>query len=185
MSKKPILPPLSEPASHTDVVRHFIRHRRELLHEELDWFAKQPSFARALDEAAHARDQCGKRLDHQRRLLRHVIPASYPLLQAQARQLDLSQSFDDLLLQVERALAGVYRAGDLYFYDTALRLGAYLGFHPTRVFLQTGSLTGARKLSRVSRARSLPLSAFPEPFHALAPFEMENVLCLYKAVLRP
>jgi hypothetical protein len=185
MTSKIIFPPLPQPASHTDVVRHFIKHRRAELHEELEWFAGQCTFAQALDEAAHARDKRGKRLHHQRRLLMHVIPQSHLLIQARAQQLGRSQSFDDLLSQIEQILSVVNHAGDLYFYDTALRIGTYLGLHPTCVFLQTGARTGAKKLSLGHKTRSLPLSAFPEPFHALAPFEMENVLCIYKQVLLP
>lgn len=165
------------------MVRHFINYRREALHEEFEWFAGQSSFVQALTEAAHARNKCGKRLRHQRRLRKHVIPEAYPLLLAQASQLERSQSFDDLLSKIETVLANVSGAGDLYLYDTALRIGTYLGLQPSRVFLQTGARAGAKKLSLGHQKRSLPLSAFPEPFQALEPFEMENVLCIYKDVL--
>ena len=185
MPSKLILPPLPQLASHTDVVRHFIKHCRKHLHEELAWFAGQDALAKALEEAAYARCKCGKRLPHQRRLLKHVIPQSYALLQAQAQLLERSQSFDDLFFQIEKILVSVHGAGDLYLYDTALRLGTYLGLHPTRVFLQTGARTGAQKLSLGHKARSLPLLDFPKPFHVLEPFEMENLLCIYKDELRP
>jgi hypothetical protein len=180
---KSFSPPLPSPVSHYEIVRHFILHKRNKLHDELAWFASQPSFARALDEAVHARDKHGKRLSHQRRLVRHVIPAAFSLLQAQTHQLEQSNSFDALLAQIELALSGVPHAGDLYFYDTALRLGAFLGLYPTRVFLQTGARKGALRLSSAYQNRSIPLSNFPEPFHALAPFEMENLLCSYESVL--
>lgn len=185
MAQRPISPPLRSPASHAEIVRHFILHKRNKLHDELDWFAGQSSFSKALDEAVHARDRRGKRLSHQRRLVRHVIPAAFPHLQKVSTQLRHSASFDDLLLHIEKALSGIPRAGDLYFYDTALRLGAFLGLYPTRVFLQTGARRGALRLSRKHQNRSVPLAEFPVDFRALAPFEMENLLCIYRSVLRP
>ena len=185
MARSSITPSLQAPASHGEIVRHFILHKRHKLHDELAWFAGQASFPRALDEAVHARDPRGKRLSHQRRLVRHVIPAAFPALKTISTQLRHSASFDNLLSQIEQALSGIPGAGDLYFYDTALRLGSFLGLYPTRVFLQTGALKGALRLSRRYRNRSISLAEFPVAFRALAPFEMENLLCSYESVLRP
>lgn len=98
--------------------------------------------------------------------------------------LSRSQTFDELMSKVEQILSAVPKAGDLYRYDTSLRIGSYLGLYPTRVFLQTGAYDGARKISKSFRERSVPLAQFPEPFHALAPFELENLLCIYKGSLQ-
>jgi hypothetical protein len=184
MARRPITPPLQSQPSHGEIVRHFILHKRGKLHTELARFAQQASFPRLLDEAVHARDHRGKRLSHQRRLARHVIPKAFLALKAISTQLQHSSSFDDLLHQIERALSEIPGAGDLYFYDTALRIGAFLGLYPTRVFLQTGALKGALRLSSKYRRRSTSLAEFPVAFRALAPFEMENLLCIYESVLR-
>jgi hypothetical protein len=156
-----------------------------LFHQELDWFAAQPSFNDVLIQAVHASDRRGKRLSHQRRLLRHVIPAAYSLLTTIRTSLESAATFDDLFALVDGALGSIPGSGDLYSYDTALRIGAYMRLYPTRVFLQTGALEGARKISTSYRSRSVPLSKFPEPYHALAPFEMENLLCVAKSALHP
>lgn len=104
---KSFSPPLPSPVTHNDIVHHFIHHKRKNLHDEFAWFANQPSFARALDEATHARNSRGKRLSHQCLLPRHVIPTSFPLLQAQSRQLERSGSFDELFDHVELTLSGI------------------------------------------------------------------------------
>lgn len=185
MPRTPKFPPLPVGATQTDIVRHYLRFRRPILHEELQWFAGQSSFALLLDEAVHARDKWGKRLSHQRRLVKHVIPTAYKLLTARESALQKAASFAELFDLVDSTLGAIPRSGDLYAYDTALRVGAWLRLYPTTVFLQTGALAGAKKLSCSLKARSVPLAHFPEPFHALAPFEVENLLCCYKAVLRP
>ena len=178
-------PPLPANPTHEAIVQHYIRFRRPVLHAELDWFATRPSFDVLLDDAVHARDQWGKRLSHQRRLVKHVIPTAYQTLKGLRAALQRAPTFDDLFALIEGALGPIPRAGDLYSYDTTMRIGAFLRLYPTRVFLQTGALAGARKLSRTYSARSIPLAQFPEPFHALAPFEVENLLCCYKSALRP
>ena len=178
-------PPLRKNPSHADVVRHYIGHRRAVLHEELDWFAEQANFPSALAEAVNARDRWGKRLSHQRRLLKHVLPAAQANLTKIQATLRRAKSFDELFEQVDAALGSIPNAGDLYAYDTSLRLGSYLRLYPTRVFLQTGALAGALKLSSSMRQRSVSPCHFPEPFHSLAPFEIENLLCCYKGHLKP
>lgn len=138
-----------------------------------------------LDEAVHARDKWGKRLSHQRRLLKHVIPTAYALFKAKSGRLQLVCDFDDLFGLIDGTPGKVLHSGDLYAYDTALRIGAYLRLYPTPVYLQTGAMTGARKISRTDRARTILLALFPVDYHCLAPFEMENLLCCNKRDLHP
>lgn len=185
MATRVVYPPLPPGSPHSEIVRHYIRFRRIKLHEELDWFASRPSFQDMLDEAVHARDKWGKRLSHQRRLLKHVIPTAYALLKAKSGRLQRAGDFDDLFGVIDGTLGPIPNSGDLYAYDIALRIGAYLMLYPTRVYLQTGAMTGARKISRTYRARSVPLALFPAGYHCLAPFEMENLLCCNKRDLHP
>lgn len=172
-------------ADYTAIVQHYILHQRAKLHNELHYFSSQPSLDLAIHEAVRAVDHRGKRLSHQRRLHTHVIPMSLPLMAAAKKLIARSNTFDELMSTVENILNAVPRAGDLYRYDTSLRIGSYLGLYPTRVFLQTGAYDGARKISKDFRERSVSLAQFPAPFHALAPFELENLLCVYKDNLQP
>lgn len=88
-----------------------------------------------------------------------------------------------LPLANEPILQIVPGAGCLYRYDTSLRMGAYLGLYPTRVFLQAGAYAGARRISGEFGDGPVPLARFPEAFHALAPFEVVNLLCIYSCDL--
>jgi len=185
MATKVTYPSLSVNSPHGDIVRHYIQFRRAEFHTELAWFASQPSFKSMLYEAAHARDDLGQRLSHQRRLRRHVIPAAYLLIEKISNELQTAANFEDLFSLIDTELNKVSYAGDLYSYDTALRVGAFLKLFPTQVFLQQGSMVGARKISTTYRERSVPLSQFPKSYHRLAPFEMENLLCCYKNNLHP
>lgn len=70
--------------------------------------------------------------------------------------------------------------GELYFYDTALRIGAYLNLHPEKVYLHRGTRIGAKKLGFDWKKESLDPAIFPEPLKPLKPLEIDYFLCIYK-----
>ncbi len=178
-----VIPALAFPSTHAQVVAHYIQYQRQRYRAELSWFQSQRSLLMAIREAALARDRRGKRLSHQRRLERSVLRVMWGMLRLRHRRLNQSQHFGVLFARIERLTMYIRGAGALYAYDTALRVGAYIGLTPHEVYLHAGSLEGAQKLLSNSRARSVPISVFPTVFHALAPEEMENLLCLYRRYL--
>jgi hypothetical protein len=74
----------------------------------------------------------------------------------------------------------VHGIGELYVYDTALRLGAHLRLLPGEVYLHAGMRRGARALGLDHRVRSLAPTKLPTPLRRLRPYEMEDVLCIYE-----
>jgi predicted kinase len=73
--------------------------------------------------------------------------------------------------------------GELYVYDTALRIGAKLNLFPARVYLHAGTRQGARALGLDARADALDMADLPREFHVLKPYEVEDVLCIFKSEL--
>jgi hypothetical protein len=73
--------------------------------------------------------------------------------------------------------------GELYVYDTSLRIGAYMGIWPQKVYLHAGTRKGAKALGFPSTARSIDPLAMPIEMSQLEPREMEDFLCIYKAHL--
>jgi len=71
--------------------------------------------------------------------------------------------------------------GPLYIYDLALRLGASLGFKPTKVYLHAGTARGAKAFG-IKGATASP-TQFPEALDELEPYEIENFLCIYEVEL--
>ncbi|MBI4192845.1 MAG: hypothetical protein HY525_20220 [Betaproteobacteria bacterium] len=76
-----------------------------------------------------------------------------------------------------RSVRGI---GELYVYDTALRLGAHLRLLPRQVYLHAGTRRGARALGLDHRAKSLAPTKLPAALRCLRPYEMEDVLCIYE-----
>lgn len=130
--------------------------------------------------------------EHQRRILKDSKRKFATLLKKLKAQILTCANFKDLydLLKKKCKPAGI---GDLAIYDTAMRLGAYLekstgkDFTPQEVYLHNGTAAGATSLKKMNKisysSNPVPLSVFSNLFKGLKPFEIEEVLCVYKNVL--
>jgi hypothetical protein len=166
------------------MVRHYILYYRPRARAELWTFCRQP-FEVALERAALAKDERGKRFPHQRRLPELVLRSAGGILLRAAEKLRRCDSFDQLHDVVKERLEGIRGLRRLYYYDTALHAGASLRLMPERVYLHRGTRVGARRLGMDWRADSLGPGAFPKELAALEPYEIEDFLCIYKDRLRP
>jgi hypothetical protein len=83
-------------------------------------------------------------------------------------------------VRVDAAVRSVRGIGELYAYDTALRLGAHLRLLPRHVYLHAGTRRGARALGLDHRAKSLATTSLPAALRRLRPHEIEDVLCIYE-----
>jgi hypothetical protein len=145
---------------------------------QLQSFSDEPSLTAAVSRACFAQSPDGKRYAHQRRIRLTALQDALVRL----REIDLSKSatFEDLHGAVHHAVAPVRGIGDLYVYDTALRIGAKLGLMPQRVYLHSGTKLGARHLGLDWRQPHLLMQDLPAAFHRLRPHETEDCLCIFK-----
>jgi len=104
--------------------------------------------------------------------------------QLQAARLEQTADFDELHQRVDQAIGSLHGIGELTVYDTALRIGARLGFLPERVYLHSGTRVGARALGLDWRATVLDVSDLPRELRDLRPHEIEDCLCIFKDKLR-
>jgi hypothetical protein len=118
------------------------------------------------------------RCDHQRRIPRLALDAvRRRLIAARIRKVG---SFHELFSIVDSALGGIPSIGELVVYDTALRIGANLGFEPDRVYLHRGTRRGARPLGLNWRAEWLLPADLPKEFRSLPAWQVEDILCIFK-----
>ena len=92
---------------------------------------------------------------------------------------------DDLFPLIDRLARDVRGIGTLAVYDTAHRLGLFLGLEPTRVHLHAGTRAGAMKLGLDVSRGWLSMGDLPIELRHLTPAEVEDVLCIYKDRFRP
>lgn len=158
------------------------------LDAELAYYRKPKSLNIVLHSAARAEFSEGKRHPHQYRLpagenLYHLV---YPKLREQASSFETANSFDEVHEITKRAILDLPRIGPLMVYDTALRIGANLGFEPKKVYLHAGAKQGAKIFFKVFLKEELPIniqSIEKERFlglDELSPDDVENFLCIMK-----
>ena len=141
------------------IIRHYNSHHRSNKKTELNWFRRQPSLEAAIKTAAKAEmepkpgKERGLRYSHQYRILRTAIPEAKRLLLEIHDDLQRCKSFHELWLLIKKTLEPVRGINELYIYDTALRIGAYLNLLPDRMYLHRGTRDGARAFGFVTRKR--------------------------------
>jgi hypothetical protein len=163
-----------------NIVQIYVKKFRPHAQAELDWFSNQPSFHAAIENAALAIDRRGKRLSHQRRLKKAALRKALTVLTDQSRALEDAGTFDALLKLVDNAARSIPGIGELYIYDTALRLGAKLNLFPEKIYVHAGARKGIRSLGLDFKATSLLPSALPRELRKLEPHELEDLLCIFK-----
>jgi hypothetical protein len=166
------------------IIRTYIRKVRPRARDELDWFHQQPSLRTAIEKAALAVNRKGKRYRHQCRLQRASLEQAHRVLLANSRTVQQARDFDDLFNRIDRILGPIPGIGELYVYDTSLRIGAKLNLLPTKVYLHAGTRVGARALGLDGSAATLKVSALPQEFCSLEPHEIEDILCIFKGELK-
>jgi hypothetical protein len=165
------------------LVRHYTTYHRPRAGQELDWFRSQKSLEAAIEVAALAKDENGKRLSHQRRMKLAVLQEACRILLSAKNAIEQCADFDELLTLIQDVLKGVHGLGELYFYDTALRIGVKMGLLPTKVYLHRGTRTGAKALGFDGNENSIECSVLPGTIQQLQPHEMEDFLCIYESEL--
>lgn len=148
--------------------------------QEIAWFQKQPSLRATIEAAARAIDGRGRRYSHQYRIRRESIRHATAALLAAKDHIARADSFDALHVLIAGQLREVAGIGELYLYDTAFRIGAYLRLLPTRVYLHAGTRDGARALGLEYRRQTLEMSEVPAELRHRQPHEVEDILCIFK-----
>jgi hypothetical protein len=166
-----------------EIVSAYIRDYREAASRELRWFASQRGVDDAVSLSAMAEGPSGKRLSHQRRIPRRVLINARRRLLAQIPQLMTVSSFEQLHELVHSTVEPIRGLGELYVYDTALRIGAKLGLSPKVVYLHAGTRKGAKNLGFKPSRDTISIAALPRALRTLEPREIEDLLCIYKGSL--
>lgn len=170
------------------VVDHYIRKFRRGDSAELASFRREPTLVAAVARAALAEepstpDAPGRRYPHQYRLKRVHLETAQSRLLARVVELEAANTFDAIFEVVEKSVGNLEGIGELYVYDTALRIGAKKSMLPEkRVYLHTGTRDGARALGlNVAGKKFLLVFDLPTELRRLPAHEIEDVLCIYKA----
>jgi hypothetical protein len=161
------------------IIRAYKRRNLPKALVELNYFRDLPNFNICIDKAALAIDHRGKRYRHQTRFSKVTLLTARDILLDNAKSIKEVKNFDELICLIGNILESVKGIGELYIYDTSLRIGSYLGYLPKKVYLHSGTRKGARKLGYKNRY-VIEMKELPNEFQYLEPFEVEDILCIYK-----
>lgn len=167
----------------SDIIAAYVRDYRAGAHQEQRWFAIQKSLEDAVSLAALAQSPSGKRLSHQRRIPAAVLATARRALLANLRRLKEAKSIEDLHKEVESIVGPIQGIGELYVYDTAVRISAKLGLRPKYVYVHAGVREGAKNCGFERGRKRIAVDELPLPFQTLDPLEIEDILCIYKGQL--
>jgi hypothetical protein len=146
---------------------------------EIAYFYKElNSIDEAINKAALALQPNGKRHRHQCRIKAEVLEKIRNILLQRRIEISQCANFDDLFTLIKKAK--IKEFGKLAIYDTAHRIGSYLGIFPDKIYLHAGTLQGARKLKLSTRRGYILIHELPSELQKLEPHEIEDLLCIYK-----
>jgi len=165
--------------SFKDVVQHYIKRYRARANHELSFFRRINSLDEAIEKAANAEGQDGKKYDHQWRIPAPTLDRAAKALLTVAAQISNCTSFESLIELVEATAGRIEGFGELAIYDATLRIGARLGVEPKYVYLHRGTRKGAKALGLASHRKYLEVTELPGEFARLKPREIEDCLCIY------
>jgi hypothetical protein len=152
------------------------------LHELMRFFKSLP-FHSAVEYAASGVTPHRKIHPHQRGIGVKQLRKSAALLKEYTSDIRKAKSFSNLFLITEAVKSELKGLGDLWSYDTALRMAFNRGrtFYPQAVFVQGGVMKAIKKIfsKKLVKQRTLPVKIFPREIRTLKPFEIENFLTLW------
>jgi hypothetical protein len=143
----------------------------------------------AIEMAAQARHGKGKRPDgtkklhpHQRWLRQETADKAEKILLGCVPQIKACKDFDALHELVKSKLQ-ITGAKEMYWYDTAFRIGISMGVYPKKVYLHRRTKDGAKAFGIYKGKDFLELSELPAELRKMEPYQVEDFLCIKKDVL--
>jgi hypothetical protein len=165
-------------------IKHYVKEHLAELEEVKKWYNKKLTLEKAIKEASLGQIlRFGKKKmdSHQYRVGYENCELGYEELMKYKNEIIKAKSFEDLFEITEKIRIKVNRIGDLWSYDTALRIGFNMGFEPKEVYLQSGVIDGLNKVlpSNRYKGRCISLKELPKELQVLRPYQVENFLCIY------
>lgn len=167
-----------------NIIKHYKNYRDLNPDTWIEFCKTQSKLEDAIRVAALCINHENKRHPHQYRIPQKSLDELYIYLRSRKRKIMESKNFDEVFSLVDSA--NIFMIGDLTKYDVAHRIGEYLGVHPDKVFIHSGTKTGAERLIGKIKSRSLSINHLPKLFleSNLTCAEIEDILCIYKEKFR-
>ncbi|QFS47363.1 hypothetical protein [Nostoc sphaeroides] len=164
----------------TVIIKHYKRKHWQNTIDEINWFRSQSSLIQVIELAAIAKDHRGKRYSHQWSIKPLALDKAKTVLLTMTNSFQQCGSFEQVHELVKTKLHKICGIGELYFYDTSFRIGAKLNLLPEKVYLHRGVREGASALGLDIAGYAIEMDTLPDELKHLPPYEVEDILCIYK-----
>jgi predicted lipase len=149
----------------------------------VQYVLKQKEIDDVIKKAVLSRDKYGNKHSHQWRIYNYVYDKFIQNLLNVEDEIDKVKDFDELYDIIDsNKPSGV---GELFCYDTALRIGQRLDRLPEKIYIHAGTRVGLERfLKRKIHEKTIEKQMLPEPFRSceLTPGQLEDFFCIYKDI---
>jgi len=163
------------------VIKHYKLKSKKQVDNLILFCMAQKTLKEAIEIAAKSMDENNKSHFHQRRVEKSELNSFAERLALREDDINSAQTFE-ILYEIVETEKNEYIT-DLTIYDTTQRIGAFKNIYADKIYLQSGTKTGAENLlGSLGDKKFLLLEDLPSPFHrpdfTLA--DIEEILFQYK-----
>jgi len=162
----------------------YLAGRKLTPRDDISSYLPKRPIREAIRRAAWAKRDDDKRHSHQRLSPRNSLRDAEAALLRKENVISAARDFGALLNIVEKTVRGIPGLGELYVYDTSLRVGRTLKKSPKTVYLHRGARDGARALDLKYKKAFLTKSELPPALRNQKPEDIEDFLCTCKNALK-
>lgn len=159
------------------IIDNYKKQKRKSVDYHVQFCLDQENLKDAIEAAAKAVDDYGKKHFHQRRVGKVDLLAFAEKLAALENELASATTFDKIYTIVNNTnQAGI---NEITVFDTAFRIGSFLNLFPDKIYLTSGTRIGAEHLlGKLDDKNTLLPTDFPSPFQRedLSIADIEDIL---------
>ncbi|MCU0321323.1 MAG: hypothetical protein MUE72_02840 [Chitinophagaceae bacterium] len=147
--------------------------------EKMKEYYEKLTLPSAIQNAAKGIDYHGKVNSHQWRVKIVNREEGANKLAIQEEEISNCKTFEQVFVIVEEVRKNTNGLGNLWSYDTALRISFNKHLYPKKVYIQAGVVKGLKKLGMaIPDSRSLEKNKFSSELQILEPYQIEGFLCV-------
>lgn len=159
------------------IIEYYTKHHSKF-ENELSFFRYHITLEKAVKHAILSVDNEGKKFSHQKRVKEVALKATYNNVKKCIQKIAKTKKFDEIYSIINENKHKGFNG--LCVYDSSLRIAEYKRIQLTHIYLQAGSLEGAKKLQINSKVKIIDKKQVPKKLQVMEEKHLENFLCVMK-----
>jgi hypothetical protein len=159
------------------IIDNYKKQKRKSVDYHVQFCLEQENLKDVIEAAARAVDDYGKIHFHQRRVAKTDLMVFAENLMSLESEFANAKSFDEIYEIIKKT--NQTNINEITVFDTAFRIGSYLNLLPHKIYLTSGTRTGAEHLlGKLDDRNTLLPTELPSPFQRkdLSIADIEDIL---------